>query len=194
MKDHVFSVIGVPDTIARIRHFREVAEDAAERGLIKAAEMLLEQSNLICPIDTGYLRESGHVVVEGKGFKTKAYIVYDAEYAIYVHERLDLFHEEPTQAKFLEETMKRYRKDALKMVKMEVNKAVSSARFWKGVRTSIRRTFTKGVSSISGGVGKRLKSQTKALRKRIKKIGRTKIKPGKILKAASKIVRPFMKG
>ena len=38
-----------------------------------------------------------------KNANLKLVVGYEAEYAVHVHERLDLYHEPPTQAKFLEQ-------------------------------------------------------------------------------------------
>lgn len=60
-----------------------------ERGLRKAAERLFELTQFYVPVDTGALRDSGRVVVTGRGFRTEVKIVYGDEtvhYAGEVHE------------------------------------------------------------------------------------------------------------
>lgn len=77
----------------------DILHDEMEAIMVRATEL--------CPVDTGTLRDSAKVsppmrqgaqavAVEGS-FGGNA-----REYAAYVHERLDVYHEPPTQAKFLE--------------------------------------------------------------------------------------------
>ncbi len=128
MTDFVAQTVGIEKHIRRLKQFREAAEPAAHRAAVKAAEILLEEANKICPVDTGDLRDSGHVVVEGEGFSTEATVIYDAEYAIYVHENLDAYHAPPTQAKWLEETLRQYRGSISSMIRQEVKDAINEAR------------------------------------------------------------------
>lgn len=94
-----------------------------ERALRASAHVLLKQSQAIVPIETYALHDSGHVRQEGAGFYTVMVVGYagedygpilgvdkkgkyvyrkPAEYAFYVHEKIELRHEDGKQALFLE--------------------------------------------------------------------------------------------
>ncbi len=105
------AVVGVPAVISRLKRLKDLGEIAAEDAVNGSAEILLREANKICPIDTGDLRESGTILKDGDGFNATAAVVYEAPYAVYVHENLEAFHQPPTQAKWLEETWRRYRRD-----------------------------------------------------------------------------------
>jgi hypothetical protein len=77
---------------------------AASAGLASSGKIVMdERSKPICPILTGVLRASGHVEAPNtSGSDVTVDLVYDAPYAIYVHEILRNRHAAPTQAKFLE--------------------------------------------------------------------------------------------
>lgn len=48
--------------------------------LLKGAEVILTRAQTLCPVDTGFLRETGYISV----FSTEVVIGFDAEYASYV--------------------------------------------------------------------------------------------------------------
>lgn len=61
------------------------------------------------PVDTGKLRSSG--LGNANVYKSDAYgaegsVYYSANYALHVHERTDIKHKPPTEAKFLENAVK----------------------------------------------------------------------------------------
>lgn len=62
--------------------FEEVAE-ACDAGLVAGAEAVLRAATERVPVDTGVLRDSGRVEVDG----SVATVAYDAEYAASVHAR-----------------------------------------------------------------------------------------------------------
>ena len=71
--------------------------------------ILAKARDVYCPVDTGALRASGEVVgpiaTGGAGTDLSAQVNFggpDAPHAIVVHERQDVYHEPPTQAKYLE--------------------------------------------------------------------------------------------
>jgi hypothetical protein len=70
-------------------------------GMAKVAYQILKKSNSYVPVDTGFLRNSGHSYTQGTGDKIKSVVMYNAEYAIYVHEDLTMRHPNGGQAKFL---------------------------------------------------------------------------------------------
>lgn len=70
-------------------------------GLKLCAEVLYRASQKLVPVETGLLKRSGRVEVTGRGFGTRANVIYDTAYAIWVHENLTKYHAPPTQARFL---------------------------------------------------------------------------------------------
>jgi len=50
----------------------------------QSAETILEAAEAIVAVDTGELRESGHVEIEVSGDKATGYVVFDAPHAAYV--------------------------------------------------------------------------------------------------------------
>ena len=74
-----------------------------------ALEIVLEEAQKNCPVDTGKLRDSGKITDSGTDYK----IVFDTDYAIYVHEDLTKHHDNG-EAKFLEKAWRRKRDEFLK--------------------------------------------------------------------------------
>ena len=91
-----------------------------ENGLIQAANQVMEESQVQVPVDTGTLKSSASVeepvhtadaisVTLGYAIGDKASLVNPKsgktvdQYATEVHELTDVFHAEPTKAKFLED-------------------------------------------------------------------------------------------
>ncbi len=50
----------------------------------QSTEIVLEEAEAIVPVDTGELRESGHVEIEVAGTTATGFVVYDTEYAAMV--------------------------------------------------------------------------------------------------------------
>lgn len=60
-------------------------EQAARLSVEQGAHIVLEETEAIVPVDTGELRESGHVeIIESSGPKPSAAVVFDAGHAAYV--------------------------------------------------------------------------------------------------------------
>jgi hypothetical protein len=73
---------------------------AAARGVAIAGEHVLGEAKKIVPIEEHILEESGTVTTDPANLK--AAVVFDTPYAVPVHERMDLKHDEGRSAKFLE--------------------------------------------------------------------------------------------
>jgi len=77
--------------------------------LLGAMQPIYEKSQMYCPFKTGALRGSGTLrITEQTNNRVKAVISYggpSVPYAAIVHERMDLNHEAPTRAKFLQSAM-----------------------------------------------------------------------------------------
>lgn len=89
-------------------------------GLEKCANTLLKASQPLVPVDKGLLKASGHVEVTGKGMAAQALVVYDAPYAFVVHERLDVHHEPPTQARYLADAIPKVRGSMTALLKRQM--------------------------------------------------------------------------
>lgn len=73
----------------------------------EAVEVAYRISQNLVPVDTGALRRSGfrRVYLAFKGYAGELRYGDGLDYAVYVHERLDLTHTAPTGAKFVELAM-----------------------------------------------------------------------------------------
>jgi hypothetical protein len=112
------------------------------RGVKKATFLVHRESALLVPVDEGNLRASEFSRVEGQGFDSVGYVGYTADYAIYVHEDLELRHGEDynawhgeeiaagllkprgpgQQAKFLEQPFRQNRQRIVNLIKEEMRK------------------------------------------------------------------------
>lgn len=77
------------------------ARTAAEEGLRKAAEHVLQESRRLVPLEEGALERSGKVSVDG----LKAAVSYATKYAARQHEELTWRHANGRQAKYLEQPL-----------------------------------------------------------------------------------------
>ena len=68
-----------------------------DKTLSELAQSVFARSQELVPVDTGYLKSTGHINKVKGGYDIR----YSADYAIYVHERYAT-HASPTQWKFLE--------------------------------------------------------------------------------------------
>lgn len=82
-------------------------EDASPQGLLYAVQPIYDESQRLVPVDTGDLRASGFIETRRRLRGAQVVVGYARggrpHYAALVHERLDFFHQPPTQAKYLEE-------------------------------------------------------------------------------------------
>lgn len=79
-----------------------VAKGRARIAVTRAAYYVQAQSQRIVPVETGDLKRSARVRVEGSGWNTVGHILYLQSYAIYVHENLAAKHAPGKTAKYLE--------------------------------------------------------------------------------------------
>lgn len=93
------------------RALRDV-RNATPDALLHALKPVFDTSQQLVPVKTGRLKESGFMEAERTSQGARATIGYAADgdpfYATIVHERLDVQHASPTQAKFLEEAFNRH--------------------------------------------------------------------------------------
>lgn len=100
------------DRLARaIAALGDRAPKAAAAFLYQEGEAIMAAAKPITPIEFGALRSTGHVEPPRReGSRIEVVIGFggaSAPYALIVHERMDLRHRAPTQAKYLEEPFRR---------------------------------------------------------------------------------------
>jgi hypothetical protein len=106
-----FRVEGSDALLALLIRGGQFAGQAMGRALTEEAQMIFDESQRLVPVQYGALRSTGTIdgpKVTGNGVEVE--IGYggpasggeDVGYALYVHERLDVTHDTPTQAKYLE--------------------------------------------------------------------------------------------
>lgn len=115
-------VKGVDKVIKNLRRRTRELGEGYQKGVRKAALLLLRESQQLVPIDFGLLRASGFATVVGEGFAARSSVGYSASYALYVHEAVGMVLQgqprpggrgrywDPqgqAQAKFLEEPSRR---------------------------------------------------------------------------------------
>lgn len=98
---------------AAIRRFK----DAGFRGLMRAGEHLLAESDARVPFEEGTLSQSGATSTD-QGAQQVA-VSYDTPYAARQHEDMSLNHGDGRQAKFLENPLKTERGTMLEIVATE---------------------------------------------------------------------------
>lgn len=116
---------GLDRLFAKLEHGKQTRPQAVAAALYQEAETIMAAAKEITPLDTGALRNSGHVqlpvitpqqVTVRMGFGGAA-----ASYAIYVHENLTARH--PVgQAKYLEVPVNRARKGLAKRIAERAHK------------------------------------------------------------------------
>lgn len=88
-----------------VEHLEKVTPEAIRFGL----EPVMEESQRLVPVDTGRLKRSGFIETRRTSGGAVAAIGYGRfgvpHYAGFVHERVDIPHASPTQAKFLEQAI-----------------------------------------------------------------------------------------
>jgi len=88
------------------KSFLTEVEDLSVDATIEALEPTFQLSQVYVPVKTGKLKASGYLRKVGIGKNARAAIGYglhnSPHYALIVHERTDIPHRDPTQAKFLE--------------------------------------------------------------------------------------------
>ena len=121
----VNTIVGVEQVLARLKAETVAMSLGCSRGLRLAGLMLQRESQRVVPVDYGVLKASAFTRATGSGFSTQVTVGYTANYAIYVHENVEMkLKGQPRlpphkgkywdpqgrgQAKFLEEPARRMR-------------------------------------------------------------------------------------
>lgn len=84
-------------------------EEATPDAIEFALDPIFFRSQELVPVDTGELKDSGFVFVEKRASGARGEVGYAPGgrpfYAVFVHENLEIRHESPTQAKYLEQAV-----------------------------------------------------------------------------------------
>lgn len=104
---------GKAAVMRQLQRHGKAAKDEYARALHREAQAIMRKSQKIVPVDTGELKRSAFVRQPRRVYKqdlpyeiVMGYGNVDVRYAMAVHERLDVYHKPPTQAKYLERPMK----------------------------------------------------------------------------------------
>jgi hypothetical protein len=92
---------GLDELDIGLSDFEKQLEENIEEAGRKAAQLIFDKSQDLVPVDDGTLKRSGEIKMEGDKFVVR----YTADYAIYVHERVEMNFENG-QAKFLEDSLR----------------------------------------------------------------------------------------
>jgi len=101
-------VIKVDATNLQLQQKSREINAMLKRTVDDVTEKVFAQSQILVPVNTGALKASGQIVKEpttGDGEFVGSYVTYGngtVNYAVKVHEDLQMYHTAPTQAKFLE--------------------------------------------------------------------------------------------
>lgn len=84
-------------------------DDQGAEILLEALRPTFDKSQILVPVDTGALKESGYLEARQQRGHSQVEIGYgragQPEYTVFVHENLDVAHQPPTQAKFLQDPL-----------------------------------------------------------------------------------------
>jgi len=96
--------------------------EGAARGLLLAAEHVLQQSQEIVPLDESPLMQSGTASVDPPSLT--AAVSYDTPYAVKQHEDLSLRHAPGRTGKYLERPLNASRSEVLALIAAEMRRAM----------------------------------------------------------------------
>lgn len=85
--------------ITNIENIQPTLNSLSRRVTKDLAEMILARAKYYCPVNTGRLRDSGHIVENADG---SCDIIFDTDYALYQHEASWLNHKLPQSSHFLD--------------------------------------------------------------------------------------------
>ena len=121
MTKSLFRVLGANKTQKALAKKSSEYQRGLKRGVTKASFYLLRESLKLTPVDTGNLKRSGQVRVEGSGFNVEGKVVFTAEYSLVVHEMVGANFKAPgTQAKFLEQPARTERPKLKQIIRDEL--------------------------------------------------------------------------
>lgn len=105
----VVRTTGFEVTLSSMEDMKEEERKRMEYGQMVCARIVFQRSQILVPVDTKALKESGVIEeVGGPGGDKQYEIGYGgltAPYALWVHEDLTKYHEPPTQARFVSQAV-----------------------------------------------------------------------------------------
>lgn len=99
------NVTGLDEVLAAMKHLLERQKEAIAAAIYQEAAACMAESLKQCPVDSGRLRQSHFVAPPQDLDDPVAQVGYGAAYGVYVHERTDLKHNEPTKDHFLSDPL-----------------------------------------------------------------------------------------
>lgn len=120
----VVKIVGYKTFIRNLHKSRERWARGIAKGLKVAGTFIQRKSQEIVPVDTGKLKGSARTVnAGGSGFFREDIVVfYKTDYAVLVHEDLDMRHKPGKKAKYLEEPSRKHRDDCIQIIQQAANK------------------------------------------------------------------------
>lgn len=130
-------VSGVREVTANMRRSANGAQSGAARAARRTAQTILDESQIIVPVQTGSLLNSGHTTEHMLSTGISVSVSYGSasgirdsrEYSVYVHEDLNKKHAPGKSAKYLEIPFVRNAAGFLKNMHISV---------WTGIREAMR--------------------------------------------------------
>jgi hypothetical protein len=120
MAKSLFRIIGGGNISGKIAALNQAYGRAYSRAVKRAGLLVQREAQKKTPVDTGLLRKSAKTAANGSGFDTEVQVSFSTNYAIYVHEDLEAYHE-VGEAKFLERAATEQKPNIIAMVKQEVS-------------------------------------------------------------------------
>lgn len=99
----------------------KVIEEAAEEGAEYAATQILDDAQEHVPLDYGTLKDTGMVTTDG----TEAFISYDTDYAVRLHEHPEYNFQGQGEGKWLENAFNRHEERAVANMALPLRKVMS---------------------------------------------------------------------
>ena len=109
-------VEGVEEALANLGKQIRGIKGRTRQGVEAGAQLVSRKSDEVVPIDTGSLRGSREVHSGETAGEPWAAIVYNADYALYVHEDLEARHLPGRQAKYLEAPLRRNQRSVRNLI------------------------------------------------------------------------------
>ena len=100
-------IVQVDTTDLKLRQMSRQINEMVKRTVEEVVEKVFAESQILVPVHTGALRASGQIVKEMglDDAEVATFVTYGGgavDYAVKVHEDLEMPHAAPTQAKYLE--------------------------------------------------------------------------------------------
>ena len=147
-----FTVTGLGEVSAALRQLAAQVPIEAARALNVVAEETMTEAKIRTPVETGNLRRSGKVHQYAKPYDLSADLSFGTEYAVYVHERVNVRHK-TGEAKFLENAIKFTALSFEERIANEINLGPSAGSGTGGGSGSTETFAGPSEPSVFGGPG-----------------------------------------